>query len=376
MMDLLSLFTIYCNGEGISHIFLSLGEQWQGPELQARLIVPNCKPSCRPSNLVEGIPKFLKALYYRAGENAPRQKTEKRFLREIHQFDAAYLWPATSVNILRTVKQQGKTLFLERINCYTGKAKLILDEAYERLGVSPQHPNTDEVIAREQEEMSLADFVFCPSPEVKKSFLEAGVPEQKLILTSYGWCPKRFSNLDRQTRSTEEVTVLFMGSICVRKGAHLLLKAWEQAGIKGRLMLCGSLEPVIAEMCSNILARPEVIHVNYTRDISFAYREADIFAFPSLEEGGPLVTYEAMAHGLPVLTSPMGAGTIVRDGIDGFIVPPYDQEAWVERLRVLASSQELRTQFSASARERAAEFTWEKVARRRSTLILEKMKAA
>ena len=60
------------------------------------------------------------------------------------------------------------------------------------------------------------------------------------------------------------------------------------------------MEPAIAESCSSILLRSDVIHRDYTSDISLAYREADFFAFPSLEEGSPLVTYEAMANGLPV----------------------------------------------------------------------------
>ena len=126
--------------------------------------------------------------------------------------------------------------------------------------------------------------------------------------------------------------------------------------------------------CSKILARPDVVHSQYNPDISWAYRQADIFAFPSLEEGSPLVTYEAMAHGLPILTSPMGAGSIVRDGIDGMIVSPYEHDAWVEALRKLASSPDLRTRFGDAARQRAQEFTWERVADRRAKLMLEKLK--
>ena len=156
----------------------------------------------------------------------------------------------------------------------------------------------------------------------------------------------------------------------------MLLRAWEKAGIKGRLMLCGSMEPAIAETCSRILARSDVIHRDYTSDIAFAYREADFFAFPSLEEGGPMVTYEAMANGLPVLTSPMGAGSIARDGKDGIIVSPYDEEGLVTGLQQLAGCAELRLRMSDSARERAQEFTWEKVARRRAELVLERLKPA
>jgi len=265
---------------------------------------------------------------------------------------------------------------LERINCYTKQAKSIIDDASSRLGIAPQHQITAGMIQEEDEEISLADFIFCPSREVKKSFIGAGVPEHKLILTSYGWSPKRFPHFSIDQPLSDTITVIFVGSVCVRKGAHLLLRAWEKAGIKGRLLLCGSMEPAIAETCSRILGRSDVIHRDYTSDIALAYREADFFAFPSLEEGSPLVTYEAMANGLPVLTSPMGAGGVARDGKDGIIVSPYDEEALVTGLQQLAGCAELRLRMSDSARERAQEFTWEKVARRRAELVLERLKPA
>jgi len=232
------------------------------------------------------------------------------------------------------------------------------------------------MIQQEEEEISLADFIFCPSPELKKSFMGAGVPEHKLILTSYGCSPKRFPHFLSDKPLSDTITVIFVGDVCVRKGALGLLQAWEKAGIKGRLMLCGSMEPTIAETCSRILARSDVIHRDYTRDIAFAYREADFFAFSSLEEGGPMVIYEAMAHGLPVLTSPMGSGSIARDGKDGIIVSPYDEEALVRGLQQLAGCAELRLRMSDSSRSRAQEFTWEKVAGRRAKLVLERLKPA
>ena len=135
------------------------------------------------------------------------------------------------------------------------------------------------------------------------------------------------------------------------------------------------MEPAIAETCSRILAGSDVIHRDYTSDIAFAYREADFFAFPSLEEGGSMVTYEAMANGLPVLTSPIGAGSIARDGKDGIIVSPYE-EALVTGLQQLAGCAELRLGMSDSARSRAQEFMWEKVPRWRAELVLERLKPA
>ena len=88
--------------------------------------------------------------------------------------------------------------------------------------------------------------------------------------------------------------------------ARAIVKSYNQ---QGETAIYLKKQP--PKTCSRILARSDVIHRDYTSDIALAYREADFFAFPSLEEGGPLVTYEAMANGLPVLTSPMRAGGVV-----------------------------------------------------------------
>lgn len=372
MLKLNALLPIHCHNEAISHIFFSLCRDWHHGQIQTRMVVPSCIPSCRGSNLVEGIPSSLKWLYYRI-PNAPRSAAEQRFLRDLDQYDAAYLWPDTSPDTLRKVKQRQVPIFLERINCYTGKAKQILDDAYTRLGLQPRHTITAATIHQEHQEVELADFIFCPSPEVKQSFQAAGVPEAKLLLTSYGWSRERFLNTSADRRLSEAVTILFVGSICVRKGAHLLLRAWERSGIKGRLMLCGQIEPAIRETCHAILDRPDVVHAAYNREIASAYQEADIFAFPSLEEGSPLVMYEAMAHGLAIVTSPMGAGGVVEDGRNGIVLAADAADAWVETLRTLARLPDLRYQLGVAAQQTAQAYTWDQVAARRNSMMVEKL---
>ena len=376
MLKLLSLFPIYCTNRAVSHAFFSLCKYWQGPDVQARMVVPNCEPHCRGSNLVESVPQLLKWFYYRSPD-APIAMTERRFIREVKDFDAAHIWPGTTLDVLQKTKKIGKPIFLERINTYVGNSKRILDEAYTRLGIPPNHGSTPEKIQAEQAELELADFIWGSSPEVIKSFQEAGVPDEKIIPTSYGWCPTRFPMIHAEKPPSEEFTVLFLGSVGVRKGVHLLLRAWERANIKkGRLIIFGAIEPAIAETCRDLLARPDVIRREFSINYASAYREADLFAFPSLEEGSPLVTYEAMAHGLPMLMSPMGAGGVVRDGIDGMVLPPYEEDAWVEALRKFANNPDLCKKFGESGRQWVQEFTWEKVAARRAASMQELLKAA
>lgn len=372
MLRLSSLFPLHCHDRAVSHVFYSLCKEFDGPDLQVRMLVPSCESSCRGPNLIEAVPQFLQRLYYRRA-NLPRIMAEKRFLKDIKNFDAAYLWMATSGETFKKVKQSNVPIFLERINCHQGKAKRILDNAYKRLGIEPQHLIKPETISEEEVELELADFIFCPSQEVKKSFQEAGVPEDKLIQTSEGWSPERFPITSTKKEESDSITVLFMGKISVRKGAHLLMRAWERSGIKGRLIMFGEIEPAIAATCGDFFKRPDIVHHAHSNNYAFAYQEADIFAFPSLEEGSPLVAYEAMAHGLPMLVSPMGAGGIVRDGLDGIVLDAYDEDAWVESLRKLAASYDLRALFGNSGRKWIQEFTWEKVAQRRKAYLLERL---
>jgi glycosyltransferase involved in cell wall biosynthesis len=100
----------------------------------------------------------------------------------------------------------------------------------------------------------------------------------------------------------------------------------------------------------------------FRRDPAPVYRSADVFAFPSLAEGSALVTYEALASGLPVVTT-ANAGSVVRDGIEGFIIGAGDAGALAQRLDELHRDPCLREAMGRAARERAAAYTWERYGR-------------
>jgi glycosyltransferase involved in cell wall biosynthesis len=84
-----------------------------------------------------------------------------------------------------------------------------------------------------------------------------------------------------------------------------------------------------------------------------------------------MVTYEALAAGLPVITTP-NAGSVVRDGVEGFIVPIRNPESLAEKIDLLARNPELLAQMSQKARERAQEFSWAKYGERLVDCIKER----
>ncbi|MFH1421146.1 MAG: glycosyltransferase family 4 protein, partial [Planctomycetota bacterium] len=83
------------------------------------------------------------------------------------------------------------------------------------------------------------------------------------------------------------------------------------------------------------------------------------FVFPTIEEGSALVTYEALASGLPVITTP-NAGSVIRDGKDGFIIPIRNTEMLAEKIEYFYKNRDAVKEMGKSASERALEFKWEK----------------
>jgi glycosyltransferase involved in cell wall biosynthesis len=66
-----------------------------------------------------------------------------------------------------------------------------------------------------------------------------------------------------------------------------------------------------------------------------------------------------MASGLPVIVTPNGPGDIVRNGVDGFVVPIRDADAIVDRLEYLRANPQVRSEMGRNARERALVYSWD-----------------
>ncbi len=153
---------------------------------------------------------------------------------------------------------------------------------------------------------------------------------------------------------------LFVGQVGIRKGVPYLLEAWQRLSWRdAELWLVGRVSRNASPSWRVTRALPGLCLIGHLDDPVEAYRQADVFVFPSIEEGSALVTYEALACGLPVVTTP-NAGSVVRDGVEGFVVPIRDVEALAERIEQLRSDERLRQEMRKAARARAEGFTWER----------------
>ncbi|MBC7698734.1 MAG: glycosyltransferase family 4 protein [Bacteroidia bacterium] len=167
-----------------------------------------------------------------------------------------------------------------------------------------------------------------------------------------------------------EITAIFVGTIGVRKGPHLILDYWCKSKVKGKLMLVGDIEPEVMHIIEPFLKRSDIEHVPYVKDLRTIYKEADVFLLPSFEEGSPLVTYLALGAGLPCIVSPMGGGGVVENNKDGLVINPHDEASWIEALQKISEDVGLRALFSKNAYAKAKDYLWATVGRKRIQLLL------
>jgi len=223
---------------------------------------------------------------------------------------------------------------------------------------------------RLEHECAMADRIIVGSGFVRSSFVEAGYDARKIVVTPYGVDVERFVPASAP-RNDGMFRVLFVGQIGQRKGMSYLLEGYRLFQRPGsELHLVGNFvsgHEVYAPYAHLFRHTPNIPQKNLPE----LYRSADVFVLPSLIEGMPLVVLEAMACGLPVITTTHGPAEIVRDEVDGFFVPIRDAQAIAARLDQLYRDPALREQMGRNAREQAMRHTWGAYAKRAAEAVLQ-----
>jgi glycosyltransferase involved in cell wall biosynthesis len=202
-----------------------------------------------------------------------------------------------------------------------------------------------------------ADRILVGSSFVSDTFVSEGLDRDKIEVIPYGVDTQLFAMPERAS-PREELSILFVGQISQRKGLSYLFEAYDGFRRPGTSLTLVGRYVGPAERWARY--RSLYTHIDHLPRAALAdvYGRSDVFVFPSLLEGMPLVVLEAMASGLPVIVTPNGCSDIVRDGVDGFVVPIRDPEAIRHKLELLSADADLRRRMGESARERALTYTW------------------
>lgn len=274
-----------------------------------------------------------------------------RHLEPAHIF---HVWGNYGLRSLQRAKRMGMVTVVERASSHPLYQVRLLQEEYARWGLRFRVPRA--TLLRGVQELALADYVIIPSDFVRASFVAEGFPEERLLQIPFGVDVNRFR--PASGRGDHPFRVLFVGQVGIRKGVPYLLEAWRQLGWRdAEIWIVGRVTSEMKSILARYANLPGVRFIGHIADPVPAYQSADVFAFPTIEEGSALVTYEALACGLPVVTTP-NAGAIIHDGVEGFLVSIRNVEALAARLETLRTDELLRQQMGAAARQRIEDFTW------------------
>jgi glycosyltransferase involved in cell wall biosynthesis len=268
---------------------------------------------------------------------------------------AVYTFNSAGLELLRFARRQGLRTVVEQTMAPHAVERRLLQEQRQRFpgweGALPPD-SCDEFCEREQAEWELADFVLCGSPFVREAMASAGAATS-CVVVPYG-VDEHFAVPDRPPRDGP-LRVLTVGAVGLRKGSpDVLATASQLKGIATfRMVGPAHVSPAVER---DLQARVDLRGVVPRAEVVGHYAWADVFLLPSVCEGSATATYEALACGLPVVCTP-NTGSVVRDGVDGFLVPVGAPAAIAEHLGRLAADRTLLRRLADNARQRAADFT-------------------
>ena len=276
--------------------------------------------------------------------------------RKINSCDIFHGWLGYSLNTLDKFRGSGTKILIDVYTAHPEHRRKLLSEEYKKFDLDYRIP--DEPLWKKYiKEIELADYLLAPSEYVYNSCTSEGVPEEKIKVIPFGVDLQRFNPVKK---SDSLFRLIYVGMISVNKGVYYLLEACKHLRLpKSELVLIGHLQPEFKDIAANYnsLLR-HLPHISNDQLLNW-YGNSSVFVFPSLTEGSAMVTYEAMACGIPSIVTE-NSGSMVRDKVDGFIIPIRDIESLKEKILFFYENEEKRKEMGKSARKRAEQFTWER----------------
>jgi len=278
---------------------------------------------------------------------------------------AFYSYEDGALETFRAAKMSNQVRLYDLPIGYWRVARQILNEEAERrpqwLATLDGLKDSEEKLARKDEELRLANHIFVASTFTKQTLEKCTLPVAPVSVIPYGADDALVAGLNRSpSKSSSPLRVLFVGALSQRKGIADLFEAVGLVGDHLQLTIIGRKPSAVCAPLDAALRKHRWIESMPRERILAEMCAHDVLVFPSLFEGFGLVITEALSQGLPVITTPHTCGPdVLTDGEDGFIVPIRDPRAIAEKLELLHRDRELLAAMSEAARKKAETLTWE-----------------
>lgn len=357
---------------------LDLGDQLHAHgELDQVFVLEWGLDTSLPSPCVEAVqyPDLLRKLQQRApvlGEYLPLMRWRNElFERHVaFRLDPSLLdlfvgFSGVSLRGIRRMNGEGETTVLERCSSHVETQIEIVGQEHRDHG-SGQYSVPQRTIEKNLTEYQEADYIMTPSEFVRQSFLDRDVPAEKVWMVPYATDHTKYRPRDEtDSEDDDEFEVLYAGGLDLRKGVHYLLDAWSELDLPdAKLVLAGGISGYGEELAEEYSDDPTIEFAGWVTDMPARYRSASAFVFPTLEEGSAYVTYEAMASGLPVVTT-SHSGWVGTDGEHGIEIPVRDTDALADAIRRLYDDADERRRLGGNARDLiTTSYTWDDYGKR------------
>jgi alpha-maltose-1-phosphate synthase len=292
-----------------------------------------------------------------------------------HKIKAIYAYEDGAQHSFIAAKTAGIKCFYDLPIAHWRTLRRLLEEEAERL---PEWASTMEglkdsatKLERKDAEIEMADRILVASSFTRRSLSDHFGQKLDISVTPYG-CPPPLVDHPAERAPGEPLRLFYAGHLAQRKGIADLIAAVKQLDIDWHLTLAGP-RPVEAPGALNrFLSDPRCTWLGAIphQTVLEQMARAHVFVFPSIVEGFGMVITEAMASGVPVITTPNTAGPdIMTEGSEGFIVPIRAPDMLAERITSLADDETGRRAMAVNALETAHRSAWSNYEQQIATLV-------
>lgn len=213
----------------------------------------------------------------------------------------------------------------------------------------------------EQQEYIHADAIIAASMFTKRTLIENGVNENKIFVNPYGIDSSLFKRKEK-FHDAGPLKFIFVGIVDARKGIPLLMNIIKKISpTEAEFSFVGPISSKVEAMVQSYgLPNVHIVGKVPHAELASVFAQYDVFVFPSYFEGFGLVILEAMATGLPVITTTATGGPdCIEHGSEGFIMDCGDEQALYENINFFIKHPNEIKKMGLAARKKAEQFSWD-----------------
>lgn len=255
-------------------------------------------------------------------------------------WDCVHCYSGISKELLENLAASGTPSLLFRGSSHIRTQARLLEEEAARTGANVERPG-DGMVEREEREYQLATKILTLSSFAQQTFVAEGVAPERVAVLPLGVSTALFRASSRIVDERAErilsgapLRILYVGTLSMQKGCWDLAQIMQRTSGRFEWRLIGQFTPEVRSLLPALKRHAHLLPQQPHSKLQRWYAQADIFLFPTIQDGFASVLIEAQANALPLLTTTNCAGPdLVTNGRSGWVLPIRNPDAFVDCLQ-------------------------------------------